>query len=127
MTVAARPYAAFWSGKPVMARYTTTSGYKAGDVIVVGGLPCVAHEDKPAFTGDTLLDSLAVGGGIYKMVADAAYPPGTSVYWDDTNKKATTTATANKHFGWLLAGADGDMAGAGSTGDLTACYVYHDP
>src|SRR5438045_260125 len=57
-------------GKPVMSKYTTVASYNAGDVIVLGGTPFVAHADNPPFTGGTLTDALAAGGGFYQMTAN---------------------------------------------------------
>ena len=130
MATATQPYAVFWSGKPIMSKYTTATSYKVGDVIVIGSIPCVAHEAKPSYTGDTLTDALAVYGGIYKIMADGAISPGSAVYWDATNKKVTQTASGNTHFGWLLAGpasSDGDMVAAGPGADGDLAWVFHAP
>src|SRR4051794_31558775 len=99
--------ASFVAGKPRMVDYDPgSSTVHAGDVIVVGDLPCVAHEDIPAFTGAKTLDALAVGGGCYAMTADASYPIGTYVFWDPTAGKVTTAAAGNTvPFGWIVGGS----------------------
>lgn len=118
----------FRKGKPVMADYDAgATAYNAGDVIVIGAVPVVAHQQIPAYTGGQTLDAVAVGGGIYEGPADGAINPGDEVFWDDTNKKFTATAVGNTHFGILVAGPTFLSSDAGPTTDLDLCWVLHKP
>lgn len=121
MTVAA----SFIRGKPIMQTYDPgATVLHAGDVVVIGDLPCVVHEDDPAFTGAGTLDAVAVGGGIYAMTADASIPLGTSVYWDPTQLKVTeSAATGTVHFGVIVGGANDKLSDAAAT----TCSVLHAP
>lgn len=122
------PMAGFVSGKPIMVNFDAGgSTYTAGDVIVCGQIPCVAHEDIPAYTGGTTRDALSVGNGVYKMVADGALAIGQIVYWDATNKKVTATSSGNKIFGFIVGGPTFLLNAAGPAADLDACWVLHHP
>lgn len=57
-------------GKPVLAKYVETGTHNAGDVIVVGATPFIAHVDVPSFTGGPLTDALSCEGGIYTFTSD---------------------------------------------------------
>lgn len=100
--------AQFRSGNPVMGEYTPGAAVSAGDVVVLGEMPCVAH----AAIAANELGALAAGGGIYRVTAAGPLAAGALVYWDDTNNKVTATATGNKAFGFVAPGssasADGD-------------------
>jgi len=95
-------------GTPLMIDYTPSAAVSAGDVVVVGELPLVAHDDIAA----NAKGALAAGGGVYKVTADGALAAGVIVYWDDTNNKVTATTSGNKFFGFVAphnaAAADGD-------------------
>lgn len=127
MVTAVRPYAAKVSGAPVMAPWTEASAVTAGDVTVIGSVPCVALADIPSFTGGQALDALAIFGGIYAIMADGAIGLGLTVYWDATNKKVTLTASGNKIFGQTVAGPSGGLEGAGPATDGDVAYVFHNP
>ena len=85
----------------------------AGDVIVIGDLPCVVHT---AYSTDDYNDSrqhsVAVQGGEYSCLkgsGSGAITAGAVGYWDDTNNVITTTASSHKKFGWCsVAAADAD-------------------
>ena len=88
--------------------YTPSSDVAAGEVVVQGELVGVAERAIPANTGG----ALAVTG-----VRDFAKATGTSTaisagancYWDNTNKRATTTSSGNKLIGKSVkAAADAD-------------------
>ncbi|MBK9128186.1 MAG: DUF2190 family protein [Phycisphaerales bacterium] len=88
--------------------YTPGSAVAAGDVIVQGELVGVAKIPIAANTlGALAVDGVfdfakATGGG-------SAITAGANVYWDNTNKVATTTASGNKLIGKCVkAAADGD-------------------
>ena len=101
--------AQFVKGDPVMLDYTPGSAVDAGDVVVVGDLPLIAHQDIAA----NALGALAAGGGVYKVTADAAIAAGKKVWWNNTAKKVTETSAGNEEFGYLSpdssAAADGDV------------------
>lgn len=114
-------------GKPVMAKHVETGTHNAGDVVVIGATPFVAHCDVPQYTGGTLTDALACGGGIYTGVSDGTPKVGQDVYWVAATSKFTATAAGNAHFGKCVAGPTGDLAGASPTTDLDLVDVLHDP
>lgn len=101
--------AIFRSGDPVMCDYTPGTAVSAGDVVVVGDLPMVAHLD----IGANELGSLASHGGVYEMTAAGNYAPGEAVYWNDTAKKVTQAVGSHKHIGYLT--PDSDPAADGDT------------
>ncbi|HZT79587.1 MAG TPA: capsid cement protein [Gemmataceae bacterium] len=122
------PSAIFRKGKPVMIDFDAGgNSYRAGDVVVIGPTPCVAHEDIPAFTGGPTRDALAVRGGVYEMATDGTGVIGDEVFWDAANKKITATAAGNTHFGTLVAGPSFLLSGAGPAADLDLCWVLHGP
>lgn len=124
--------ARFLRGKPVMMDSVPGSTWNAGDVIVIGNMPVVAHTDNPPFTetggvfGTTIRDALAVDGGIYQMTADQNYyPVGTYVYWDPTAQKVTGASGAQcVPFGWIV-GLGTDLLS--DTATSTTVSVRHDP
>lgn len=78
--------------------YTPSANVAAGDVVVQGDLVGVAKKDVAA----NVLGALAVTGvfDIAKATGtDTDISAGASVYWDATNKVATTTSTGNKLIG----------------------------
>lgn len=103
-------------GNPTMVDYTPSGAdVAAGAVIVVGEVPMVAHVD----ITDGTLDALATHGGIYLMTGDALIAAGTLVYWDDTAKKVTETASGNLAFGYTV---NADIGADDETG-----LVRHEP
>lgn len=101
--------AEFRNGAPLMTDYTPIAAIAAGEVVVVGALTAIAHQAISA----NALGALAVGGGVYRCVADGAIASGTKVYWNDAANKITTTAIGNTVFGYVAPGsssaADGDL------------------
>ncbi len=108
--------AEFHHGSPRMEDYTAGADVVAGDVVVIGDRPYVAH--RALSNGD--FGALAAGGGVYKMVADAAIAAGMQVYWNAAAGKVTETAGANKIFGYIAAGSS-----SGADGD--SIFVAHEP
>jgi predicted RecA/RadA family phage recombinase len=101
----AAPTAKYRHGEPVMVDYTPTSAVTAGDVILQGVVPMVAHKDIAA----NKLGSLASRGGVYRLTPAAAIAVGKTVWWDVAAKKVTETATSNAHFGYtVIASFSGD-------------------
>jgi hypothetical protein len=117
----------FVYGKPIMSKYTPAVAYSAGDVLVIGATPFVAHMDNPTFGTAVTLDALACGGGVYQMPTDGTPVVGEDVFYDATAKKLTATSTGNTHFGLMLAGPTGDMGKAGPAADGDLGFALHDP
>jgi predicted RecA/RadA family phage recombinase len=88
----------------------------AGKVYVVGAVPMVATRDRGAT--DKGPGALSVRGGIYRMACNASIAKGVTVWWDDTNKRVTTTATSNVHFGYTA---------SASYSSNTEIDVVHEP
>lgn len=88
--------------------YTPGSDVAAGAVVVIGDLVAVADQDIPA----NKLGALSVNGlkGFPKASGGStAITAGALLYWDATNKVATTTASSHKKIGLCAkAAADGD-------------------
>jgi len=88
--------------------YTPGSAVAAGDVVVQADLIGVARTPIAA----NALGSLAVAGVFDAPKATgggSAIAVGSTVYWDATNKVATTTASGNKLLGKTIkAAADAD-------------------
>lgn len=97
----------YWHGKPLMVDYTPASAVACGDVVLLSGVPCIAHADIAAST----LGALATGGGVYVgpkgAGAIAALAP---VYWDAANLQVTTTAAGNAYLGRATLAAASDAA-----------------
>jgi hypothetical protein len=130
--------AGYVRGKPIMQEHTPATAYNAGDVIIVGTLPCVAHEDNPPFTGAvqsaggtaTIKDALSIFGGIYQMAGDSTLNSagnGTDVYWDATNHVVTTTAAGHNHFGKVVGGPNGSLDDGGPINTGDPVLVFHCP
>lgn len=83
--------------------YTPTSATDAGTVIVQGDLVGITNLDIEA----DRLGALSISG-VWDITKDTstAHTVGQKVYWDDTNKKLTTTASGNKRIGTVLEAAD---------------------
>lgn len=101
------------SGEYRSINYTPSGGNVAvGQVVLLGntaGLTCgIAHQ---AIENSTL-GSLAAGGGIYDVVNLNNAANYAKVYWDNSNKKVTTTSTNNALFGFITSDGGG---GANST------------
>lgn len=90
-------------GSPLMIDYTPSADVAAGDVVVVGELPLIAHRDIP----DGRLGALAAGGGVYTIAkeAPAVITAGAALYWDAGDQVVTTTASTHKLFGFASAAA----------------------
>lgn len=130
--------ATYLRGKPIMQDSWPSSTWAAGDVIVIGNRPFVAHVDNPpSSVGNvlpsgptTIKDALAVSGGIYQMASDAAYPVGIYVYWNPTAKQITASPTSGGNcvpFGWIVGGPSDLLSDGGPTGAAGLCSIMHDP
>ena len=105
--------ATFWQGDPIQIDYTPGSAVSAGDVIVIGTVPCVAHVDIAA----NALGSVAVRDGIYYIAPEGTFSAGTPVYWDPTNKEVSPTPTSGfVPFGFAL-----------DASTVNPCRVLHSP
>ena len=94
----------FKSGSPCMVDLTPGSSLTAGDVLVVGDMPLIAHRDIAA----NALGAMGAGGGVYQVTASGAIGAGVKIYWDDAANKVTATASTHKLFGWSLTAAAAD-------------------
>ena len=126
--------ARFKRGRPIMQPYTPSTQVNAGDVIVIGSYPCIAHIGDPLTTlqGSPVVtysvDSLSIGGGVYQCAADALYPNGTYVYWNSTNSQVTASGLGGGvPFGVIVGGPNGQLSDGGPTGAASLCDVYHNP
>lgn len=101
-------------GSPIMVDYTPGADVAAGQVVVQGDVPMVAHLD----IASGRKGALALAGGVYQVVANGAIGVLKRVFWDDTNNKISLSPTAGKPIGWTLtaAAADGDLV-----------YLWHQP
>ena len=72
--------AKFRHGNPLMVDYTPSGAVAAGDVVVIGSVPFVAHN---AIAADKL-GALAARGGVYRGVGTNGVTEGEEVFWDDT-------------------------------------------
>lgn len=96
----------FYNGDPVMVDHTPGSAVAAGDVVIVDRSPRIAHSPIAA----NALGAVACHGGVYRNTADGAIANGRKVFWDNSAKKITLTATGNLVIGVSVsaAAADGD-------------------
>ena len=117
----------FKGGQPVMAKHTETGTHSAGDVVVIGSTPFVAHIDVPQFVGGPLIDALSSGGGIYTGQSDGTPIIGQNAFYNPTTKKLTLTAAGNVHFGLCVAGPVGGLEGASPTVDGDLGDFVHAP
>jgi predicted RecA/RadA family phage recombinase len=99
--------AQFRSGDVTMVDHTPSGApVSAGDVVVIGDVPLIAHHD----IADGVKGALAAGGGVYKMKSAVALPTkGKRIYYNATLNQITLL-TADKHLGFNLdiAAASGD-------------------
>jgi predicted RecA/RadA family phage recombinase len=81
--------------------YVPTTDLAAGDVLQIGEI--IAITPRPAKANvPAALDVT----GLYEIDKDNSnVTAGAILYWDNTNKKATTTATGNKRLGLAAAAA----------------------
>lgn len=90
----------FKSGDVQSDDYTPSSDVAAGEVIVLGNIPYVAHVAIPANT----LGALAARGGVYEGISDGSIDtPGAPVYWDDAEGEFVATGSSLTHFGFSVA------------------------
>lgn len=110
--------AEFIHGNPLMVDHTPSAAVSAGDVVVVGDVVRIAHNDIEA----DALGALAAVGGVYDVPCDGAtaFAAGVKVYWDATAGAATESdgTGANNPLGWTAAAA---------TAAETTLRVIHDP
>ena len=107
----------FVHGSPLMVDYTPSGAVSAGDVVVVGVVPFVAHSDIAA----NVQGAMAAGGGVYEGLTDGSLDTGGAlVYWDDTEGEFVAGTSGNTHFGYTL-------PGQGATADQDTIRVIHWP
>lgn len=89
--------------------YTPGSDVAAGDVVVLGSLVGIATRSIPANT----MGALAISGvfRIAKLSTDVV-TAGAVLYWDNTNKRVTLTASGNTRIGLAVAASPSGQATA---------------
>lgn len=81
-----------------------TAAVSSGDLVFAGNIPCVALTG--AAEGEIFV---AQTKGVFEIPKDSnAMGQGIPLYWDDTNNRATATATGNKFIGFSF---DAALAG----------------
>lgn len=108
--------ARFVMGNPTQVDHTPGAAVAAGEVVVVGNTPRIAHLAIAA----NVLGALAMAGGVYEVAADAAIAAGIAVFWNTTaNQVSATSATgAHKAIGFTVTASSGVGA---------KCLIYHQP
>lgn len=102
-------------GTPLMVDHTPSGAVSAGDVVVVGSEPRIAHSDIAA--GE--LGALSAGGGVYDVAKDdSVIVNGARLFWDDAEGNVTTDPSGNQIFG--------RAAAAAATG-VARVLAIHDP
>lgn len=94
--------ATFVHGDPLMVDYTPSGDVTAGDVVVIGVIPYVAHVDIPA----GVKGAVAARGGVYGGIAAGNYAPGAKIYWDASEGEFTTATGEHPHFGFIVPSSD---------------------
>lgn len=110
--------AIFRHGECRMVDYTPESAVTAGDVIILGAVPYVAHLDIEA----DRLGALAADGGVYDVTAGEELAAGEAVYYDPSDDKVYLTDGGDAdlvHFGYVV-------PQGGAAADATA-RVHHSP
>jgi predicted RecA/RadA family phage recombinase len=82
----------FLTGSPLMVDHTPGADVAAGQVVVTNDSVRVCHTKIPA----NQLGALASEGGLYRSLVDGAIGVDRKVFWDNTAKRITLTATGNK-------------------------------
>jgi predicted RecA/RadA family phage recombinase len=110
------PDATFVHGNPLMVDYTPSANVDVGDVVVVGGVPHVAHVAIP----NGVKGAVSARNGVYRLTAAGNYSPGNKVYWNATASKITTGVGSHPHFGFIAPSSD-------PSGDGQPVDVIHVP
>ncbi len=105
------------SGNPDYMDYTPSSAVAAGEVVVYGNVVGFA----PAAIAANAKGVLCVGPCVVQATTDGTTDTGGDViYWDNTNKKVTATASSHKQIGYTL-------PDQGATADDDTVNVFFDP
>ena len=72
--------AKFIHGNPMFVRYKRGSAIAAGEVVIVGDLIMIAHNEIAANEEG----AMSIGPGVYRVNPDATHAVGIRVDWDDT-------------------------------------------
>jgi predicted RecA/RadA family phage recombinase len=99
----------------VTAPYAVSAG---GGLLVAGTAKLFGISVNDQASGDSA-EILTVG--IFDLIKDTStFAQGDAVYWDNTNKKATSTSTSNTKIGIATLTAPGGVAApGGASGDAT--------
>lgn len=93
-------------------RMTAPYDVASGDGLLVGSLFGVAQIT--ALSG-VVLDAAIEGVFELAKTTGAAWTEGAKLYWDDSTKKCTVTASTNKQIGVAVLPASGTMPASGDT------------
>jgi len=97
--------ATFVSGNPRYIDHTPVGAIAAGEVVILEGIPYVAH----CAIAAGVLGALAAEGGVYDLLKDGTSGPdineGESVAWIESTNLASDVITGNVHFGTAVADA----------------------
>lgn len=98
--------------------HTPVGAVAAGDVVIIGVRPHIAHRAIEAGK----LGAVSARGGVYEMVKDGTSGPvfnaNEEAYWDAGTGEITDVAEDNYHFGYAVADAGANEA---------TVTVKHDP
>lgn len=107
-------------GDPLVINYTPAAGnVAAGQVVLIGNLTGITCGIAALAILNSTPGALEVGQGIYEVINLDNAANGAKVYWDNTNKKVTTTSTNNATFGFV--------AENGGGGANSLCNALHWP
>ena len=111
----------FIKGSVDQMDYVPSADVAAGQVILVGNVPCISNVPQFSFNASLpgRMIALARRGGFYLVAAAGAIPAGSRVWWDNTAKQVTLVEAGNKFFG-----ITGNVASV-NAGDLIP--VEHQP
>lgn len=98
------PDTLYRQGEPLMVDHTPGTAVALGDVRLLTDIVLISHRPISA----NVKGAMAAGGGVYTVTGDAAIAAGKKVWWNNTTKKITETATGNKVFGYTLTACAAD-------------------
>ena len=104
--------ARFVHGNPIFIDHTPGGDISAGDVVVIGDRPYIAHKDMAS--GQLMKGALAAFGGVYDFEKDGTTGPtidaGEEIFWIEGDKLATDVEAGNIHIGPAIEAAGTNVA-----------------
>ena len=89
--------AKFVHGNPTFIRYKRGTAILAGEVITVGALIMIAHNNIAANEEG----ALSIGPGVYKSIATGILAVGVRCDWDDTAKELVAKDAGDSAIGYI--------------------------